>query len=69
MDGHTASSAGQVMRLGTDFMRIKSKSGKMPDWNPEEKVTRKDRKKIKRIEARHEARANKIRDQERTRSA
>ena len=51
------------MRLGTDFMRIKSKSGRMPDWNPDEKVTRKDRKKIKRIEARHEARVNKIRNQ------
>ena len=51
------------MRLGTDFIRIKSKSGKMPDWNPDEKVTRKDREKVKRFEARHEARAGKIRNQ------
>ena len=58
-----------MMRLGTDFMRIKSKSGRIPDWNPEEYVTRKDREKVKRFEARHEARAKKFRDQERTRSA
>ena len=40
------------MRLGTDLIRIPSKSGRMPDWNPDEEVTRKDREKVKRFERR-----------------
>ena len=39
-----------MVRLGTDFMRIKSKSGRIPDWNPDEKVTRKDAAKVRRFE-------------------
>ena len=50
MDGHPTDGARQVMRLGTDFIRIKSKSGRMPDWNPDEKVTRKDREKVRKFE-------------------
>ena len=38
------------MRLGTELIRIKPKGGKRPEWNPDERVTRKDREKCKRFE-------------------
>ena len=40
------------MRAGIEVVRIKSKSGRLPDWPHDEAKARKDKAKIKRFERR-----------------